>query len=101
MAKYNADKIKAGQQGRADIHNKTMMMHPIHLHGNVFEMVSIDGTQIKGALRDTLFITPNSTVKVIFDANEPGLWLLHCHMLYHMHSGMMTYVSVILANAGI
>lgn len=86
--------LKKGDRVELDINNKTMMMHPIHLHGNVFEVVSIDGKAVKGALRDTVFITPNTTVKVIFDANEPGKWMLHCHMLYHMHSGMMTYVDV-------
>lgn len=86
--------LKQGNRIELDITNKTTMMHPIHLHGNVFEVVSIAGKPVKGALRDTIFVTPNSTVKVVFDANEPGKWMLHCHMLYHMHSGMMTYINV-------
>lgn len=73
------------------IKNKTNMAHPIHLHGHVFEVTEIAGKSIQdGAMRDTILVMPHSTVKVQFDTNNPGNWMLHCHMLYHQVTGMMT-----------
>jgi FtsP/CotA-like multicopper oxidase with cupredoxin domain len=42
------------------------------------------------AVRDTLIVPPKSTIKVIFDANNPGVWAFHCHILYHLATGMFT-----------
>ena len=74
--------------------NHTSMAHPMHLHGHEFEVTEIDGKRLKqGAMRDTVLVLPNSIVKVQFDANNPGNWMMHCHMLYHQASGMMTIVN--------
>lgn len=87
-------KIKQGNRVEMIIKNNTLMSHPIHLHGIVFQIVEINGHKFNGAVRDTVLVTPGEKLKIIFDANEKGKWLLHCHMLYHMHSGMMTYFNV-------
>ena len=74
--------------------NHSSMAHPMHLHGHVFEVTEIDGKPLKqGAMRDTVLVLPNSTVKVQFDADNPGNWMMHCHMLYRQESGMMTIVN--------
>ena len=74
--------------------NKTMMAHPMHLHGHVFEVTEIDGKKISdGLLHDTVLVLPKSTVKVQFDSDNPGNWMMHCHMLYHQEGGMMTLVN--------
>ncbi|HAU0311377.1 TPA: multicopper oxidase family protein [Legionella pneumophila] len=74
--------------------NNTMMAHPMHLHGHVFEVTEIDGKKISdGLLHDTVLVLPKSTVKIQFDTDNPGNWMLHCHMLYHQETGMMTLVS--------
>ncbi|HAT7073420.1 multicopper oxidase family protein [Legionella pneumophila] len=74
--------------------NNTMMAHPMHLHGHVFEVTEIDGKKIRdGLLHDTVLVLPKSTVKIQFDSDNPGNWMLHCHMLYHQETGMMTLVS--------
>jgi FtsP/CotA-like multicopper oxidase with cupredoxin domain len=70
--------------------NKTMMSHPMHLHGHVFQVVAINGTRFTGAMRDTVLVPPKTSVTVAFDANNPGLWALHCHLLYHQDAGMFT-----------
>jgi FtsP/CotA-like multicopper oxidase with cupredoxin domain len=75
--------------------NKTMMPHPMHLHGHVFQVVSIDGQSFDGAKRDTVLVPPRTSVTVVFDADNPGWWALHCHLLYHMEAGMFTMVSYI------
>lgn len=73
--------------------NQTNMAHPMHLHGHVFEVTAINGKPIKnGARRDTVLVLPHSTVAIQFDANNPGHWMLHCHMLYHQETGTMTLV---------
>lgn len=74
--------------------NKTSMAHPMHLHGHVFEVTEIDGKKLNnGAMRDTVLVLPESTVKIQFDTDNPGNWMMHCHMLYHQATGMMTFIN--------
>jgi FtsP/CotA-like multicopper oxidase with cupredoxin domain len=70
--------------------NQTPMSHPMHLHGHEFQVVEIDGDRFSGAVRDTVLVTPGRRVTVAFDANNPGYWALHCHLLYHLDAGMFT-----------
>jgi len=70
----------------------TNMGHPMHLHGHDFQVVEIDGEKISGALRDTLMVPPGSKMTVAFDADNAGVWPLHCHLLYHLDTGMFTVV---------
>jgi FtsP/CotA-like multicopper oxidase with cupredoxin domain len=70
--------------------NQTPMPHPMHLHGHEFQVVEIDGKRFPGAVRDTVLVPPGRRVVVAFDANNPGLWALHCHLLYHLEAGMFT-----------
>ena len=75
--------------------NQTPMPHPMHLHGHEFQVVEIDGERFSGAVRDTVLVTPGRRVVVAFDANNPGLWALHCHLLYHLEAGMFTTVKYV------
>ncbi len=84
--------IKQGERVNIQMMNHTEMAHPMHLHGHAFQVVDINGTALAGALRDTVHISPKSTVTVAFDADHPGRWAFHCHHLYHMVSGMMSSV---------
>jgi FtsP/CotA-like multicopper oxidase with cupredoxin domain len=70
--------------------NTTMMSHPMHLHGPSFQVTEINGQRFSGAVRDTVLVPPRTTVKVVYDADNPGLWAYHCHNLYHMAAGMFT-----------
>ncbi len=85
--------------------NQTDMAHPMHLHGHVFEVTKINGQPITdGAMRDTVLVLPHTSLSVQFDSNNIGNWMLHCHMLYHQESGMMTiihYAEVKGSNLGI
>lgn len=78
-------------------HNMSMMSHPMHLHGHVFQVVAIDGTRFAGALRDTVLVPPMRAVTVAFDAGEAARWMLHCHHMAHLETGMMTELAVALA----
>ena len=79
-----------GERVEIAFNNTTMMSHPMHLHGHVFQVVKINGRQISGAIRDTILVPPTATVSVAFDADNPGLWAFHCHNLYHMAAGMFS-----------
>lgn len=72
--------------------NNTAWPHGIHLHGHHFKVVAEDGKL--GPWRDTFLIGSQATVTVAFVADNPGKWLLHCHMLEHAAAGMTTWFHV-------
>jgi FtsP/CotA-like multicopper oxidase with cupredoxin domain len=84
--------VKYGDRVVIKFVNETPMSHPMHLHGHTFQVIDINGQSINGALRDTVLVTGNSSVSIAFDANNPGLWYLHCHVLWHLAAGMATLV---------
>jgi FtsP/CotA-like multicopper oxidase with cupredoxin domain len=84
--------VRAGERVALVFTNKTMMPHPMHLHGHVFQIVEIDGRKFAGAKRDTMLVPPKTSVTVVFDADNPGWWALHCHLLYHMEAGMFATI---------
>ena len=84
--------VKYGQRAAIRFVNQTPMSHPMHLHGHAFEVVAINDRRFTGALRDTLLVPGKTNVTVEFDANNPGLWYLHCHILWHLAAGMAALV---------
>jgi FtsP/CotA-like multicopper oxidase with cupredoxin domain len=82
--------VAEGERVELALVNKTPMPHPMHLHGHEFQVVEIDGQRIAGAVRDTILVRPAGRVVVVFDANNPGWWAFHCHLLYHLEAGMFT-----------
>ena len=82
--------VAEGERVELALVNKTPMPHPMHLHGHEFQVVEIDGQRIAGAVRDTILVRPAGRVVVAFDANNPGWWAFHCHLLYHLEAGMFT-----------
>lgn len=84
--------VREGERVELVFVNKTMMSHPMHLHGHVFQVVAINERRIAGAKRDTVLVPPATSVTVAFDADNPGWWALHCHLLYHMDTGMFATI---------
>ncbi|MFF4354549.1 multicopper oxidase family protein [Streptomyces sp. NPDC001530] len=78
--------VRAGERVRLVFANSTSMWHPVHLHGHTFALASVAG----GPRKDTAIVLPNGTLTVDFDADNPGLWMVHCHNVYHSEAGMMT-----------
>lgn len=85
-------RVKAGQRVSLKFVNETPMSHPMHLHGHAFEVTEINGRALQGPVRDTVLVPGNASVTVVFDANNPGLWYVHCHILWHLAAGMATLV---------
>lgn len=82
--------LNQGQRVEIELINGSMMAHPIHLHGHVFQVMAINGQALNGAVRDTVLVSAGGRVRIAFDADNPGRWAFHCHNLYHMETGMMT-----------
>lgn len=79
---------------RVKLVNNTMMAHPIHLHGMFFELVNgKDAAQ--QPRKNVVVVQPGASAQFDLTANEPGDWAFHCHLLYHMHGGMMQTVTVV------
>ncbi len=78
--------VKKGEVLRITIYNNSMMRHPMHLHG--FDFRVLNGKGEKSPLKNVLDIMPMETDTIEFLANEEGDWFFHCHILYHMMSGM-------------
>ena len=79
--------VEAGERVRLRFQNRSMMFHPMHVHGHTFGLVR------GGARKDTVIVRPMQTVEVDFDADNPGQWATHCHNIYHAETGMMTSLS--------
>ncbi|MGK7294622.1 MAG: copper resistance system multicopper oxidase [Candidatus Wenzhouxiangella sp. M2_3B_020] len=75
-----------GERIRLTIVNDTMMNHPMHLHGMFMELENGHGE--RSPLIDTITVKPAERVSGLVTVNEPGPWFFHCHILYHMDTGM-------------
>jgi CopA family copper-resistance protein len=84
--------LRRGERLRLTLVNDTMMEHPIHLHGMWMELENGHGERIPR--KHTIAIKPAERVSVLIDADAPGPWAFHCHLLYHMHMGMFRVVRV-------
>jgi len=82
--------VKKGEVLRIVFDNKTMMHHPLHLHGHFFRV--LNGQGARAPLKHTVDVSPLGTTTIEFLANEEGDWFLHCHILYHMKAGMARIV---------
>lgn len=85
--------VRRGKTVRIAMTNDTAWPHGMHLHGHHFHEIDTNGTV--GPLRDTLLVNRGETAEIAFVADNPGDWLLHCHMLEHSAGGMMTWLRVV------
>lgn len=83
-------RVARGDRVEVTMRNRSMMAHPMHLHGHHFQVVAIDGRRFSGAVRDTVNVPPMQAVTIAVEADNPGQWAFHCHHLYHMAAGMMS-----------
>ncbi len=85
--------VHKGENVRFILNNKTMMHHPMHLHGHFFRIINEQGEY--SPLKHTVDVPPLGTTVIEFEANEEKDWFFHCHVLYHMKAGMSRIVSYV------
>ena len=87
--------LKRGRSYVLALANQTAWWHPIHLHGHVFRVITRDGTPTRHReWRDTVLLAPRKRVEIAFVADNPGGWMIHCHVLDHQNGGMMGVIRV-------
>lgn len=84
--------FRTGERVRVNLINHTMMPHPIHLHGHFFELVT--GEAGNRPRKHTVNVLPGGKASFDLTADAEGDWAFHCHMLLHMHAGMMRVITV-------
>ncbi len=86
-------RLNYGERVRLNFTNETMMAHPMHLHG-MFVQLENGQPAAKLPNKHTVIVPPGGSYSVLVTADEIGEWAFHCHLLYHMASGMMRQVVV-------
>lgn len=85
--------VAPGEKVRLSYFNRSMMPHPMHLHGHFFRVVNFALPPERWLVKDTAVVEPMGRLDVEFVADNPGQWFHHCHHLYHMEAGMANLVS--------
>ncbi len=90
ISETDSIRIREGEVVRFIMINRTMMHHPMHLHGHFFRVLNGNGDH--APLKHTVDVAPMTTTVIEFYSDEVGDWFFHCHLLYHMKSGMSRLV---------
>lgn len=86
--------LERGRTYRFVLHNGTELLHPIHIHGHSPKLVHASRQTLPTHFGDTFLVMPEETVEVAFVADNPGRWMVHCHVAEHQETGMMGYYIV-------
>jgi FtsP/CotA-like multicopper oxidase with cupredoxin domain len=86
--------VRKGDRVKVTITNRSGAVHPMHLHGHHMLVLSRDGRPVRGApwWVDTLNVLPDEVYEVAFVADNPGIWMFHCHNLVHAADGLSTHL---------
>jgi FtsP/CotA-like multicopper oxidase with cupredoxin domain len=86
--------LKRGQKVVMEIDNSTSRAHPIHIHGHTMQVMSATVLKRPPHHADTVLVLPNERVTIGFTADNPGNWMIHCHVIEHQETGMMGWFRV-------
>ena len=86
--------LDRGRSYVLELVNATPHMHPIHIHGHSFKVLKSSKGDIRQHIADTALVRPKERLTVAFVADNPGDWMLHCHIIEHQETGMMGYLRV-------
>ncbi len=86
--------LQLGKSYIFELYNATPHGHPIHLHGLIFKVLKSDKKDIEPFFTDTILLEKNERAQIALVADNPGLWMYHCHVIEHMKTGLMGYVRV-------
>jgi FtsP/CotA-like multicopper oxidase with cupredoxin domain len=87
--------FKLGRSYIIELINQTPHMHPVHLHGHTFKVIASNKEAILPHFADTVLVAPKERVKIAFKADNPGDWMIHCHIIEHQDTGMMGIFRVV------
>ncbi len=87
-------RFRVGEYAKVRIENDPnahhVMQHPIHFHGQRFVIISRnDKPERNRAWKDTALVLPGETLEILVEMSNPGVWMAHCHIAEHLHTGMM------------
>ncbi len=88
--------VRRGDLVRVVLRNMSMEAHPMHLHGQSFRLVSVNGAGLPAPLvKDVIDVEAHMGSAVLeFTAHNPGDWFFHCHKPMHMDGGMIALVKI-------
>jgi FtsP/CotA-like multicopper oxidase with cupredoxin domain len=89
-----AGTVKRGETAIIHMDNQNRWLHAMHIHGHHFKSVETDNL-LDSAWRDTVLLNGSDRKRIAFVANNPGKWLIHCHMIEHQAGGMVTWFEVV------
>jgi len=87
--------LSRGTTVRIELANTTPHVHPMHLHGHSFKLLSMSKLQRPEHWADTVLVMPEERVEIAFVADNPGNWMIHCHIIEHQDTGMMGWFRVV------
>jgi FtsP/CotA-like multicopper oxidase with cupredoxin domain len=86
--------LTRGKSYRFELQNLTPHQHPIHIHGHSFLVLKSSRRNLPVHHADTVLLQPKERIEVAMVADNPGDWMLHCHIIEHQETGMMGYLRV-------
>ena len=82
--------VTLGDKVQVTYVNQGTLVHTMHIHGHFFRVLARDGLPLPGRLvKDGVEVAPGHSVTIGFPADNPGVWMIHCHQLIHAAGGMM------------
>jgi len=87
-------RLKLGQSYIFELRNMAQYQHPIHLHGMTFKVLASDRKSIIPYFTDTYLLGKNERARIALVADNPGVWMFHCHVIDHMETGLMAAIEV-------
>ncbi len=87
-------RLKLGKSYIFELRNLSQYQHPIHLHGMTFKVLDSNRQRIIPYFTDTYLLGKNETARVAVVADNPGIWMFHCHVVDHMETGLMGAIEV-------
>ncbi|MCZ4089742.1 multicopper oxidase family protein [Sinorhizobium psoraleae] len=89
------EELKLGRSYVLQISNRTPHAHPIHLHGLSFRILTSNKRSFLPPPTDTILLLPDEQAEVALVADNPGDWVIHCHIIEHQKTGMTGYFKVV------
>lgn len=87
--------LKKGRHYIFELRNLSQYQHPIHLHGMTFKVIASNRKRIDPWFTDTYLLGKNETARIALVADNPGVWMFHCHVIDHMETGLMAAIEVV------